>query len=214
MTLSVYGVQVSNYAKISEAEARVLPWVAIHGDDKFRYSYDLNEHSVVYDIGGYRGEWAGPIFEKFHCYIEIFEPVNQFVTLLTRQFSGNSKVVVHPFGLAGRKSTAKINVDAEASSLFKNDSGSELIHLEKASKWIRHDRVDLLKMNIEGGEYAVLEDLIEKGLIARFENLQLQFHTFAPNALARRKKLQKLLSKTHEMTFNYYFVWENWRLKK
>ncbi len=213
MKSSVYGVPISLYTKLSPAESRVLPWVAAKGDEKFRFSYDLTKDSVVYDVGGYKGEWAEPIYDRYSCNIEIFEPVAQFLDILNTKFKSKSKIRIYPFGLAGKTSTAKINVDLEASSLFKHDAKAETIKLEAITDQIRHNKVDLIKINIEGGEYELLERLVETGDIRKFVNLQIQFHVFAPNAYARRKKLQQELSKTHDMTFNYRFVWENWRLK-
>lgn len=214
MKVSVFGVSVASYTKMTDAEGRVLPWVAVKGEEKYRFVYDLNQNSVVYDVGGYMGEWAEPIIDRFDCYLEIFEPVKQFLDILETKFKARPKINIYPYGLAGKTGTAKINVDLEASSLFKHDAEAETIRLERVSKQIRHDKIDLIKINIEGGEFDLLEDLIKTGNINRFVNLQLQFHVFAPKAYERRKKLQAELSKTHELTFNYRFVWENWRIKR
>ena len=71
-----------------------------------------------------------------------------------------------------------------------------------------------MKINIEGGEYSLLEDLISNRLVANIKDIQVQFHTFAPNALERMKNIQMELSKTHHLTYNYPFVWENWERNK
>ena len=75
------------------------------------------------------------------------------------------------------------------------------------------ERIDLMKMNIEGGEYDLLDHLIETGFIRNIENIQVQFHDFVPEAKQRMMKIQKELSKTHRLTYQYIFVWENWRRK-
>ena len=41
-------------------------------------------------------------------------------------------------------------------------------------------------------------------------DIQVQFHTFYPDASHRREKIQQELMKTHVLTYNYDFVWENW----
>ena len=75
------------------------------------------------------------------------------------------------------------------------------------------ERIDLMKINIEGGEYDLLEHLIKTGWIDKIINIQVQFHDFVENAEARMLAIQNDLAKTHELTYQYKFVWENWRLK-
>ena len=41
---------------------RVAPWLADNGDKTYRLDYNLNENSVVFDLGGYEGQWASDIF--------------------------------------------------------------------------------------------------------------------------------------------------------
>ena len=38
------------------------------------------------------------------------------------------------------------------------------------------DHVDLIKINIEGGEYELLEAILDNNLAKAFDNLQIQFH--------------------------------------
>jgi len=71
--------------------------------------------------------------------------------------------------------------------------------------------VDLLKMNIEGGEYELLEFLLDKNEQGRFANIQIQFHDLFPGAKDRMTAIQKRLGKTHTLTFHYEFMMENWQ---
>jgi hypothetical protein len=74
--------------------------------------------------------------------------------------------------------------------------------------------VDLLKLNIEGGEYSLLESVIKDGNIKVFKNIQVQFHDFViDNARVRMRNIQRELAKTHQLTYQFEFVWENWQLK-
>ena len=68
-----------------------------------------------------------------------------------------------------------------------------------------------MKINIEGGEYAVLERMMETGIIGKCGELQIQFHEWYPEARALREKIVKSLSLSHYRTWNYPFVWENWK---
>ncbi|MFH1247258.1 MAG: hypothetical protein V1644_02660 [Candidatus Micrarchaeota archaeon] len=64
-----------------------------------------------------------------------------------------------------------------------------------------------------GGEFELLKRMLEQNLIARCKNIQVQFHDFYPNARELRDELRTELAKTHELTYDYYFVMENWRRK-
>ena len=90
---------------------------------------------------------------------------------------------------------------------------SDTTEVEKRYK-ARHKKIDLMKINIEGSEYELLEHLIESGCIKKITDIQVQFHNFVPNAPEKRSELHKKLSRTHYMTYNYPWIWENWRLKK
>ena len=210
-----YGSDANKNPALSPEECRVIPWFKTGGDKKYRYAYNLNKNSLAYDMGGYEGEWAEGINKKFGCKVEVFEPVLRFVDILEKKFAKNPKVNVHPIGLAGRSRTESISLDLASSSTFKKGEKTEKIKLVKASDFIpKNQKIDLIKINIEGGEYELLENLIETGLIKNISHLQLQFHDFVPNARKKRLKVQALLNKTHEMTYCYPFIWENWSRKK
>ena len=109
----------------------------------------------------------------------------------------------------------EINLDEDGSSVHKAGSKSQTIQLRSVVDFInlnKIEQIELLKINIEGGEYEVLPALIESGLIDRIKNLQIQFHDFIPNAVQKRDAIRNDLSKTHKLTYDYYFVWENWEI--
>ena len=76
------------------------------------------------------------------------------------------------------------------------------------------NKIALIKINIEGGEYKLLDRLIETNLIEKIENIQVQFHDIEPDSSLKMEKIQEKLRKTHEPTYQYKFVWENWRKKE
>jgi FkbM family methyltransferase len=199
----------------SEQQRRVIPWFKDNGDETLRVDYDLNEKSVVFDVGGYEGKWASEIFSRYACSIYVFEPVPQFAANISKRFVRNSRVRVFDFGLADKTKSAQIAIDKDASSVFREAGLMEEIRLVRACDFINSNqisRIDLMKINIEGEEYDLLEHLLECGLTNRITNIQVQFHDFVPNAEERMKKIQEKLSRTHSLTYQYPFVWENWKL--
>jgi hypothetical protein len=71
--------------------------------------------------------------------------------------------------------------------------------------------VALMKLNIEGLEFELLDALLGGGGIANVDNLLIQFHDFVPDAAARRTSIQQQLMRTHEQLWDFPFVWEAWQ---
>lgn len=207
-------IYISENDKI-QAE-RVIDWFADRGDDTLRLDYDLNENSVVFDVGGYKGEFAREIFCKYGSYIYIFEPLKDFFEICEKRFIKNKKVKSYNFGLADKSFITEINISDNASSIFNVEGEKTKIRLESITDFIKSNQietVDLIKINIEGGEYDLLDSLIENNLIDKFKNIQVQFHDFViENARERMERIQRELAKTHEITYQYDFVWENWKV--
>ena len=48
----------------------------------------------------------------------------------------------------------------------------------------------------------------------QIENIQIQFHNYGPEFVKRKDKIRSELAKTHFLTYDYEWHFENWRLKK
>ena len=75
-------------------------------------------------------------------------------------------------------------------------------------------QIDLLKINIEGAEYDVLPDLINNWDFSRVNHFLVQFHNSVPGYSEKREACRKLISKTHEMKWNYDYLFESWKRKE
>lgn len=193
-------------------------WYKNKCDRTLRLEYEnINEKSIVFDLGGYEGQWSSDIFAKYCCLIHVFEPVEKFAQTIDKRFSSNSKIVLHNFGLASDNGEEFIFVDEDKSSITRElNSNTEKIQLKKASTFIERNsinKIDLMKINIEGAEYDLLEHLIDSGYIKKIKNIQVQFHDFVPKAESRMQEIQRKLAITHQLKWQYYFVWESWEHK-
>lgn len=196
---------------------RVKPWFRDNGDKTHRLNYDLNADSIVFDLGGYEGEWAGDIFCMYGCTVYIFEPYETYFENIKSKFLHNKKISVFQFGLSKNSQISKLAIADNSSSIFIESENSVDIKLVSANEFFNQHPIDiihLMKINIEGGEYDLLEHLIETGDIKKIKNIQVQFHDFVPDAESRMKAIQGNLVETHELTYQYEFVWENWKLKE
>ena len=198
----------------------IKQWYRDNGEEKLRLDYELNENSLVFDLGGHVGDFALSIYNKYKCNIYIFEPVDEFYKEIEKKFENNSKVKIFNFGLTNINEDVEISLNDTSSSVFienKSNLKKQTIKLVSISEFLNEykiNKINLLKINIEGGEFDVLPELYNNSIINKIDNLQIQFHEFINDSTRKREEIQNNLSKTHELTYNYYFVWENWKLKK
>jgi FkbM family methyltransferase len=195
----------------------VKKYFADGGDNKFRYSYLLNEKSIVFDIGGFNGQWSSEIFARYQSDIYVFEPVKSFYISIRDRFQSNPKIKVFNFGIGAVKREEQINLLADGSSIYIKGGKFENITIISFIDFVSEqkiNKIDLIKINIEGGEYELLEGILNSGQILNIDNIQIQFHNIFPEAYDRMVKIQTQLALTHSLTYQYLFVWENWeRLK-
>lgn len=194
---------------------RERPWYAADGDRTLRLDYDLGPDAVVVDLGGYHGDWAAEIHARFGCRVEVFEPVEEFARRIADRFAANPRISVHPFGLAGRDETMEMTLEEGGSSAVILHEGVPRTRVElrdgaRLAELIGAADVDLAKINIEGGEFDLLDRWIETGLLARIRHIQIQFHPEAPGAPDRRDRIRAALAATHDQQWNFDWVWESW----
>jgi len=191
-------------------------WFSDNGDSTHRLNYNLNEDSLVFDVGGYFGNWSKSIFDKYNCNILIFEPIEKYYNIISNKFSNNPKVKIFNFGLSHESCRCKISLGGDSSSIFhagvENFENIELVDINQFIHEHEIKFIDLMKLNVEGCEYHLLESLIDNNNHTKIENIQVQFHTFIPKCEQRRNRIHTSLEKTHHLTYCYPFVWENWEL--
>ena len=182
----------------------------------------INANDVILDVGGYTGEWAAQMRLRYNAFVHIFEPSPQSFEVLRREFANEPDVALHPFGLAASNATARLSIADKRSSVY-SDSPAERKAGEHREVKLRDVKevfdelglveVALLKVNIEGGEYDLLNRLITCGLDTRCKYIRVQFHEWYGNAHRLRKRIVRELARTHDPEWSYPFVWESWRRK-
>lgn len=198
-------------------DQQFLRWWRDDGDRTLRQDYPLQPDVIVLDVGGYEGQWASDIFGRYLCRIEVFEPVAEFHRKTAQRFALNSKIRVHPFGLGGRTRRELIHLSRDGSSVYRQSNQTESINIVDVVEWLEQSgvsRIALMKVNIEGGEFELLSRLIESGKIQMIDDLQVQFHRLSPESPQKVNELRSQLARTHTSTYQYDFVWENWRRRQ
>lgn len=192
-------------------------WFGDRGDTTLRLDYPLNAESIVVDLGGYKGAWAQEIYDRYSCNVHIFEPHPRFYEECRQRFLSIDNVTVHDYGLSDSDGTFFISDDDDASSFsLESHSGTniecKLRNAHEAFSDIQLSYIDLIKINIEGGEFQVLPVLIENEWMKCIQFLQIQFHTVG-NYKSERDFIREQLSITHAEQWCYEFVWEGWARK-
>lgn len=173
--------------------------------EHLRYEYDLYRNDVVIDLGAYKGEWAQGIYDRYKCNIVAVEP-----TEYIREFKDG--VIINK---AAGTHNGKMSFGGRAyyTSIFEpGDHEYECVDVSSILE--KYPDIALLKINIEGAEYDVLNHIISAGLHKGIKNLQIQFHQIAGVPYEKwYKDISDKLNKTHAITWHYPYCWENWKLK-
>ena len=193
----------------------VRKWLGMNGDKTLRLDYDLNEDSIVIDGGGYVGQWASDIYDKYKCTVHIFEPVIKYYDMINKRFENNDKVHVRKVGLSNNNKEIDISLSNDASSVHTTDGPKERINLIDVKEFFINDsnitKVDLMKLNVEGEEYNILDRIIESDLIDIFTDIQIQFHRYSDDHASRKKAIEDEIKKTFTATYEYEYVWVNYK---
>ena len=182
--------------------------------DNVRFQYDLPSGANILHVGGYAGDFAARFVELCNANVTVFEPVSKFAAQIEERFAGDPRVRVHEAGLSDKDEVAEFDLDADASGVFGSSGGQRVqVTLWDAERFLSQcgtDEWHLAKLNIEGGEYALLNRLIDTGRIASIKHIQVQFDLHVPGAREQYRQLAKRLQQTHKLQWRYPFVRESW----
>ena len=163
---------------------------------------DLNKNSVVLDIGGFKGEWAFHIADRYNCKVHVFEPYKKSYRFINKRRREHNTIFLY------RKAVSDINgkiifyisENLDGCSIYDR---SKLKMKKKIVKRIKVpsvtllsfmkeeniETVDLLKMNCEGAEIPIL-NYIDKDLAPRIR--QITFSGHAPKITTLEEQEQAL----------------------
>lgn len=94
-------------------------WRLDGGDETLRLAYTLEARSVVLDVGGFLGDWAASIVERYGCSVLVFEPIPAHFDTLRARLGGVQRIELYPFGLSDRTERRAMAVLGNGSSAFR-----------------------------------------------------------------------------------------------
>ena len=134
----------------------------------------LNRDSVCYLAGlGEDASFDLELIERFGCQVHAFDPVPEAVRYGAAIQSREPRFHLHPFGLWSEDATLVFHdnpiegfVSRSATDMHAIARGLELPvkGLSELSRELGHDRIDLLKLSVEGSEYVLIDVLLNEQL--------------------------------------------------
>jgi FkbM family methyltransferase len=201
---------IPNSLKILRRAARVLQgrdlWQTVqidrqalrlgnHGADWTISPRNLSEQSVVYSFGvGEDISFDLELIKRFAVTVHAFDPTPRSTAWIANQ-TLPAKFRFQALGIADYNGTAKFspphNPEHVSHTMVGNKTSAlgvevPVQRLSTIMKNLGHDRIDILKMDIEGAEYAVLEDLLASQI--GVYQLLVEFHHRWPQIGARKTK--------------------------
>lgn len=173
----------------------------------------LKPGDVVIDVGSYKGNWAIEMADTYGVTVHCFEPHPVFARQIEDRFAERDDIIAHGYALGRGDGVLSLSDDQRTSSPLAV-SGSmvsgEVRAVVDVFDELGLDRVAVMKVNSEGGEYELLPALLDGGLMDRIDRLTVQFHQHSEDEVNHREEIRAGLAVTHDCVWEYPFVWEEW----
>jgi len=163
----------------------------------------LNAQSLLIDLGAHKGEFSAHLSSRFGCRCVVVEANPALFGGIVE----NALIKKYHYAIGGQSGPVHFHVsdNPEASSTMKDISdfwGTREsiqvpgIKLEDLLEKCRITTVDLLKVDIEGGEIEMFRSMSSK-VIRQIRQITIEFHSFCSPAIQKdisqiKKRLQKL----------------------
>lgn len=185
------------------------PPMELHGNPSYGawsiLKDSLNKDSIVISIGiGKDTSFDLSIIEKYGCKVYAFDPTPASIAWV-RENIRNPLFIFEPIAIASYDGTLRLwqpsrkgRVSAsfaEGKNTSKEYFDAPALRFSSILKKINHNRINVLKMDIEGAEYSVIKDIIASKMLVCVDQLLLEFHHhFSSFSPADTKEIIKMLA--------------------
>lgn len=179
-------------------------------NDLLLRDHSLDPQDSVMVLGGYLGDSVAMWRSLYGVRVHAVEPVPEFAAMLRTRFLHDDKVLIHELAVGAQDGEIVVVPDGDASGQFAPNGQEVRVSSRRATSLLQGlpDSPSVMEVNIEGGEYAVLLDLLDSGRLP--PTLIIQFHLVDERSELLRAQLRHRLRETHSCEFNYDWVWERW----
>ncbi len=169
----------------------------------------INKNSIIYSFGvGEDVSFDLDIIRKFNCNVFAFDPTPKSITWLKKQ-TLPKKFSYFKYGIGATDGFIQlfppINPNHISHSIFQKDSQNsikaKIAKLKTIMHNLGHNRISILKMDIEGSEYDVINDILKSNL--EIDQILVEFHhRFSQISPQRTKRAIKKLNKAGYKIFS------------
>lgn len=204
-----YGV-TGRYDHIRKSNKHKSNWYGNQYGGFYAIPELLNEYSIVYSMGiGEDISFDEAIIEQHGCKVFGFDPTPKSINWC-RNTSLPQNFTFYDYGIANttgrmRFYLPKIEHHVSGSIIDHNNVSHQFVEVNMMSlrdimKSLDHEKIDLLKMDIEGSEYEVIDDILKTDI--QISQLAIEFHErFFKNGKEKTiRAIQNLKEKGYEIS--------------
>lgn len=142
----------------------------------------IDADSIVVDLGANDGDFAHAMIERFHCRVIAAEPVRE----LLDRIQPHPLLQVLPVAVGGKNQQVSVNVfSSRCASVLgpmspEESSATQLVEMITLTEFLRRahvERIDLLKVDIEGAEIDMFASCSDEELQSA-RQVTVEFHDF------------------------------------
>lgn len=171
----------------------------------------INESSIIYSFGiGEDVSFDRGLIDEYHCMVFGFDPTPKSINWCEQQILPE-KFNLLKYGLANTTGRMTFNLPKNknhvSGSVICHNNVSSMERIDVDMKCFKdivmelgHDKIDIVKMDIEGSEYDVLESIIMSGV--DINQIVVEFHErFFKNGREKTIKALEFLKKNNFLLF-------------
>ncbi|KKX51923.1 MULTISPECIES: FkbM family methyltransferase [Sphingobacterium] len=174
----------------------------------------LHPDAIVYSFGiGQDTSFDDAIIQKHNCHVHGYDPTPKSIEWIAQRSDLSPKFHFHPFGLDKETRITHFNLPKNkehvSGSIINHQNVDENNMVEVQMKSLidivsenNHSYIDVLKMDIEGSEYCVIESILNSSIEIR--QILLEIHErFFDNGI---EKTKELLNSLHQHGYKVFGV--------
>ena len=168
--------------KIKRIEKR---WYGNNYGGFYLYDKNIDNTSVIYSIGiGEDVSFDMELINKFNCKVFAYDPTPKSVKWVDKNVNLDN-FIFHPLGVANQKGEREFylpknqnhvsgSINKINSIEIKNSIKLNFDSLNNLMKLNGHNKIDVLKMDIEGSEYDVIDSILTDKI--EIDQILVEFH--------------------------------------